>query len=1598
MTTTIKIGADGRSGCYEVILPDNTDLGIREIGTTFTVTGSLAGALTATIDGVARVEDRGELNATICGTFTLDGFLQWADRETATATGADDALYIGSDSFTDLPVLNLSCCGEDGQDLPNLRRTHCFSGSIPTGFAVAPRASFNADDLTGSHLDTVTIGGSLFNESVSGTDAFTLFRDRYGTGKHAIRLAQNQGIRNTFSLVRSEGYTIHMLVEFDPSDSNFDTDRWAWILSTFPGIVFRGCLRSYRRGTWGDPVSGVANRVWEQCRRIPVWITYVVNPDTTHRMWVHGKPFHAGSIATPLTSVTNLDLIRRGNNDADGYLFVRAMHVVEAALTDAQVRADHDYFMRNLYADDHDLNGITTCYVDPDEGTTTGSGRWNDKVSRINHNDLTFSGNSSFLHVQTAGEQSFSADRCILLKAGSTVPLLASTSNGFGTPNSPEVTYPFHLGVYGSGMATIDIIDRGVSIGNTGAFLLNSRTGHYATLSIEYTSLDRKFSGDGRGVLADDLSLECSAFLAWAHASFRVVRTMANHLTHFLVQGGTATVDGNGQNFPFSNFTEWRFGTRNGFHRNGTVSNSGSTESSCHFLSRNKDALMSEIVGFMSGWDEEAIISGSVTIPWNSQSTNKIGLDNVYSHFIYGSGPRGSVSVRNSVLIATAGSDFQFRQGGSLHSHIAWAPLDIYHKMFDSFLGDTYIEGRRAIQGGNAGGRRGRVVSTSFDDPKPRRLICKRLFLHDNVGLADGNGGAGGASSWAGDDTNRKTTPSFGEVSAIGGPSILQFENVTMVGPRRWLFSFAGVYDQAQAYVKNLLLENDFTDWASLSGDGSPTQFGQANTTDIDIRNIAICTPGVSASNRWRANAGSGVAAMTKSAFAAATGADESTLIDLTDTGFDWADRRDLFRYCVEVLGLTDPGGDYEARVKALGLQWYEAYATAMRNRTSLAAFQQPAVRAWLDEGWVPSLEVRETLAAVDGTNYWGAVPYSLSASAPTVTDPTSTSIGATTATLGGNITDDGGDTITERGVVYALTATNPNPEIGGTGVTKVAASGTGTGVFTVGVTGLTPASGYSYKAYATNGEGTGYSDPDTFTTDSGSGPGPGPGSGPTFVRRVLGRAAGRLRSFRPALVAQPLQFLWWDDFRFIYWNNTYRASLAAHPSAYAPIITTSGGVPSNVFLNAPLWSDGVTQVSFTINPADPAEAYGKSYANAYLDCVRRLMGKPLDGSVPFCPYPNGWGYVVAEPGGADSTSDNWITPRTNHESLSRDVGDLFPATYLGDPVDPQRRGASGYMANGIASNYAWWLSFWQSAKDYIDAAVGHTRTPIELYDDCEYMGPNLNDLLRPISTGSSYRKWDLIKADARWDTELLDGTTTWKGFYDSLTSGERALLDNPANTSVFDDPMTLVAEKLGIWRNRVAAYAIDQSLVKAARDVFGSRLRFACEYDIYANGPASGVIGDRTSALLADRMTESRGLQVLPAGWGSSPSLYQLFGLRTSTTLGDLSKVSAALNFTTTGNKAQDGRLYNLKALVENVRRIRARNSDTVPWWTYNKYSGQTTNIVEADVFSASDHVAVLKEWRRLGVNRFILWGDPGINSWATDFGPAIDFVLPNL
>jgi uncharacterized protein (TIGR02145 family) len=112
------------------------------------------------------------------------------------------------------------------------------------------------------------------------------------------------------------------------------------------------------------------------------------------------------------------------------------------------------------------------------------------------------------------------------------------------------------------------------------------------------------------------------------------------------------------------------------------------------------------------------------------------------------------------------------------------------------------------------------------------------------------------------------------------------------------------------------------------------------------------------------------------------------------------------------------------------------------------------------------------------GTSYGNEVSFTTNPiTNPTVTATALSSVASTTATSGGNITDDGGSSVTIRGVCWATTS---NPTTGD----NTTNDGSGTGSFTSTMTGLDPETTYYVRAYATNGHGTAYGSQLSFTTD----------------------------------------------------------------------------------------------------------------------------------------------------------------------------------------------------------------------------------------------------------------------------------------------------------------------------------------------------------------------------------------------------------------------------------------------------------------------------------------------------------------------------------
>jgi len=127
----------------------------------------------------------------------------------------------------------------------------------------------------------------------------------------------------------------------------------------------------------------------------------------------------------------------------------------------------------------------------------------------------------------------------------------------------------------------------------------------------------------------------------------------------------------------------------------------------------------------------------------------------------------------------------------------------------------------------------------------------------------------------------------------------------------------------------------------------------------------------------------------------------------------------------------------------------------------------------WNGTTWVsvPPGTRGQSLIFCDGVPTWGGC-------LPQVATLPITTITGINASTGGIVTSDGSSMISARGVAFG---TSVNPTLSN----NFTSDGTGTGLYTSVLTGLSPVTTYYVRAYATNGVGTSYGNELSFMTDS---------------------------------------------------------------------------------------------------------------------------------------------------------------------------------------------------------------------------------------------------------------------------------------------------------------------------------------------------------------------------------------------------------------------------------------------------------------------------------------------------------------------------------
>ena len=122
---------------------------------------------------------------------------------------------------------------------------------------------------------------------------------------------------------------------------------------------------------------------------------------------------------------------------------------------------------------------------------------------------------------------------------------------------------------------------------------------------------------------------------------------------------------------------------------------------------------------------------------------------------------------------------------------------------------------------------------------------------------------------------------------------------------------------------------------------------------------------------------------------------------------------------------------------------------------------------------------IRAYATNILGTVYGAQLSFTtLALTTPTLTTNAVYNISHTTAMSGGNITDDGGSALFERGVCWSL---NSSPTI----ADHTDPQGTAVGNFNALMSGLTPNTLYYVRAYAINAQGTAYGNELSFTTNT---------------------------------------------------------------------------------------------------------------------------------------------------------------------------------------------------------------------------------------------------------------------------------------------------------------------------------------------------------------------------------------------------------------------------------------------------------------------------------------------------------------------------------
>ena len=284
----------------------------------------------------------------------------------------------------------------------------------------------------------------------------------------------------------------------------------------------------------------------------------------------------------------------------------------------------------------------------------------------------------------------------------------------------------------------------------------------------------------------------------------------------------------------------------------------------------------------------------------------------------------------------------------------------------------------------------------------------------------------------------------------------------------------------------------------------------------------------------------------------------------------------------------------------------------------------------------------------------------------PVLTTDAVSSITATTATCGGNVTDDRGSAVTVRGVCLSTT-TGPT-----TALSTKTSDGTGEGVFTSSLTDLQPNTIYYVRAYATNGVGTSYGAEVSFTTSFGA---------------VLPVGAGTIGD--PYQIAS-LENLYWISQNSTEWSKYYIQTADIDASSTSTWNSGAGWSPignSTIRFSGTYDGDGHTISGLYINrsSSDYQSFIGFTNTNTVIKNLGLLnvnfTGHWHVGGLVACPAFSTISKCFTT--GSVSGSDNFVGGLFGYSHITNTDNCYTTASVTGTGIADYIGGAIGYLNGG---------------------------------------------------------------------------------------------------------------------------------------------------------------------------------------------------------------------------------------------------------------------------------------------------------------------------